>query len=213
MSNLSLVSVIIPCYQAEKTLENTLNDIFNQTYQNIEIIAVNDGSTDNTQQILNKYHDKIKIVNQSNKGASAARNRGFEESKGNFILFCDADINLKKNMIEKMTHILIENPNKSYCYSNFKFGIHTFDLFPFDPDRLRKENYISTMSLIRKECFIGFNESLKRFQDWDLWKRMLDKGYEGVWYPERLFIAPMAGGISKYSFKNFLKIIKRRLFG
>lgn len=212
MSNLSSVSVIIPCYQAEKTLENTLNDIFNQTYRNIEIIAVNDGSTDNTQQILKKHHSKIKILNQDNKGAPAARNRGFEESKGIFILFCDSDVNLKKYMIEKMVQTLKQNPNKAYCYSSFKFGIHTFDLFPFDPNRLRKENYISTMSLIRRECFIGFNESLKRFQDWDLWKRMLDKGYEGVWYPERLFSAPMAGGISKYSFKNFLRIIRRRLF-
>jgi glycosyltransferase involved in cell wall biosynthesis len=213
MSNLSSVSVIIPCYQAEKTLENTLNDIFDQTYRNIEIIAVNDGSTDNTIKILTRHQNRVKVVSQNNKGASAARNRGFEESKGDCILFCDADVNLKKNMIEKMIQTLNQNPNKAYCYSNFKFGIHTFDLFPFDPDRLRNENYISTMSLIRRDCFISFDESLKRFQDWDLWKRMLDKGYEGVWYPERLFSAPMAGGISKYSFKNFLKIIKRRLFG
>jgi len=213
MSDLSSVSVIIPCYQAEKTLENTLNDIFNQTYRNIEIIAVNDGSTDNTIKILARHQNRVRVVSQNNKGASAARNRGFKESKGDCILFCDADVNLKKNMIEKMIQTLNQNPNKAYCYSNFKFGIHTFDLFPFDPDRLRKENYISTMSLIRRECFIGFDESLKRFQDWDLWKRMLDKGYEGVWYPERLFSAPMSGGISKYSFKNFLKIIKRRLFG
>jgi len=213
MSNLSSVSVIIPCYQAEKTLENTLNDIFNQTYRNIEIIAVNDGSTDNTIKILARHQNRVRVVSQNNKGASAARNRGFKESKGDCILFCDADVNLKKNMIEKMVQTLNQNPDKAYCYSNFKFGIHTFDLFPFDPDRLRKENYISTMSLIRRDCFIGFDKSLKRFQDWDLWKRMLDKGYEGIWYPERLFSAPMAGGISKYSLKNFLKIIKRRLFG
>jgi len=211
MTDWPLVTVIIPCYQAAKTIESTLQGIFNQTYNNIEVIVINDGSTDKTSIILEKYQDRIKIVTQDNQGASAARNRGFKESKGVFILFCDADVDLRIDMIEKMVNILTANPDKAYCYSSFKFGIHTFDLFPFDADRLRKENYISTMSLIRRECFIGFDEKLKRYQDWDLWKRMLDKGYEGIWYPARLFSAPMSGGISKFNLKSILKIIKRRL--
>ena len=67
---------------------------------------------------------------------------------------------------------------------------------------------------LQNECFIGFDENLKRFQDWDLWKRMLDKGYEGVWIPERLFSGPIQSrGISNYSLKNIIKIIKRQLFG
>lgn len=210
--NLPLVSVIIPCYQSEKTLNDTIKDVFSQTYSNIEIICVNDGSTDSTPDILNNYRSKIIYINQKNSGAPSARNNGFSISKGEFILFCDDDVNLKKDMIEKMLKKLDENPDKAYCYSNFKFGIHTFDLFPFDAEKLKKENYISTMSLIRREKFIGFDESLKKYQDWDLWKRMLDKGDEGVWYPERLFTAPLNKGISTFSVIKLAKVLFRKIF-
>lgn len=212
MNNHPLVSIVIPCYNTEKTLEKTLESIFNQTYNNYEIIGVNDGSTDGTLNILHIYKYKIKIINQENRGAAAARNRGFKETKGQYLLFCDADVILKPTMLEKMTNTLEEHTSTSYCYCNFRFGWHTFTLFPFDAERLKKENYISMMSLIRREHFIGFDESLKRFQDWDLWKRMLDKGYKGIWYPEYLFSAPMKkGGISKDSLKDVIKIIKRKL--
>ncbi|MCH7491992.1 glycosyltransferase family 2 protein [Patescibacteria group bacterium] len=207
-----LISIIIPCYQAAKTLDKTLNDIYNQTYEPIEIIAVNDGSTDKTGEILDQHQDRILVIDQDNNGAPAARNAGFERSKGEYILFCDADVRLNPRMIELMHQTLLNNPDKAYCYSNFKFGVHTFDLFPFDPERLEKENYISTMSLIRRENFIGFDENLSKFQDWDLWKRMLRKNYYGVWHPERLFSSPInKGGISGYSLIGLLKIIYRKL--
>ena len=206
------ISVIIPCYQSEETIEQTLWDIFNQTYGKIEIIAVNDGSDDSTTNILNEYIGRIKIIDQENLGASAARNKGFKESQGEYILFCDADIRLKPTMIEKMLKKLTENPEKAYCYSSFKFGLHTFDLFEFDGEKLQKENYISTMSLIGRNSFIGFDEKLQRYQDWDLWKRMLSKGYEGIWYPERLFYGPMRlSGISKISFSKYLTLLLRKL--
>ncbi|MFA5134669.1 MAG: glycosyltransferase family A protein [Patescibacteria group bacterium] len=213
MSNWPLVSVIVPCYNAHRTLESTLNDIFYQTYNNIEIIAVNDGSTDATHTILERHSKKLTILNQENKGAPAARNAGFKISKGIYILFCDSDVHLHTDMVERMVETLESNPDASYCYSSFKFGPHTFDLFPFDPERLRKENYISTMSMIRREAFLGFDEEISRFQDWDLWKRMLDRGMHGIWYPGRLFEAPLTGtGISKFSVAKILKLGFRKLF-
>jgi len=212
MINDKLVSIVVPCFQAEHTIIETLDDIFNQKYQPLEVIVVNDGSTDKTQLLLNEYHKKISILNQENKGAAAARNNGFKKTHGTYILFCDSDVKLKPHMVSAMVSTLEKNPKASYCYSSFVFGLHTFDLFPFDADKLRKENYISTMSLIRREHFIGFDESLKRFQDWDLWRRMLDRGYQGVWYPERLFSAPMhRKGISKFSLKTFFTILKRKI--
>lgn len=206
-----LVSIIIPCFNAEATVRSTMDDIFNQTYQPIEVIAVNDGSTDRTAEILETYSHRIMTIHQPNAGAAAARNTGFARSRGVYLLFCDADTRLSKNMIEKMLDTLVTHPEASYCYSNFKFGVHTFDLFPFDPERLRRENYISTMSLIRREAFIGFDEKLQRFQDWDLWKRMLDRGLTGVWCPERLFSGPMGGGISKFSWNNIWHLVLNRL--
>lgn len=208
-----LVSVIVPCYQAAKTVASTLDDIFSQTYPRLEVIVVNDGSTDATLEILKKYQPKIKIINQQNRGAAAARNRGFAASGGEYLLFCDADVRLRRDMVEKMLETLQKNPDKAYCYSNFKFGPHTFDLFPFDAARLKRENYVSTMSLIRWSRFLGFNEQLKQFQDWDLWKRLLNQGYEGAWCPERLFETPLGRGISRWRLKNLLTLIKRRIFG
>ncbi|MFA6098458.1 MAG: glycosyltransferase family A protein [Patescibacteria group bacterium] len=208
MNKIPLVSIIIPCYQSEKTLMATLLDIFNQTYKNLEVIAVDDGSTDKTQEILSNFKDKLLIIKQKNSGAAVARNRGFDISKGEFILFCDSDVRLKNDMVEKMANTLQSNPDKAYCYSNFRFGVHTFDLFPFNGEKLLKQNYISTMSLIRRSKFIYFDENLKRFQDWDLWKRMYKKGSEGIWFPERLFSAPLnTGGISKFNLTNIIKLL------
>ncbi|MBI5038047.1 MAG: glycosyltransferase family 2 protein [Candidatus Kerfeldbacteria bacterium] len=210
--NQVLISIIIPCYQAADTIEKTLDSIFKQTYPFLEVIAVDDGSTDQTLLVLKKYQNKITIIYQKNLGASAARNAGFKVSKGEYVLFCDADVVLTNTMISDMLSELSRNPRSAYCYSNFKFGFHTFDLFPFDANRLKKENYISTMSLIRRERFIGFDESLYKFQDWDLWKRMLERGDTGCWVNKRLFYAPMrAGGISSYSLTNIIKLIFRKI--
>ncbi len=212
--NNPLVSIIIPCYQAARTLSKTIEDIFAQTYRPLEIIAVNDGSRDATSAELQTYTGHITIINQENKGAAAARNTGFKKSRGSFVLFCDADVRLQPDMVSAMVQTLQEHPKAAYAYCNFRFGMHTFDLFPFDAARLRKENYISTMSMIRREKFIGFDERLSRLQDWNLWLRMLDRGETGVWVPKRLFSAPLRpGGISAYRIRDYLTILKRRLRG
>ena len=105
-----LVSVIIPVYNVEKYLEKCLDSIINQTYKNLEIICINDGSTDSSLEILQKYAEKdnrIKVVNQENKGSGATRNVGLEIAQGEFISFIDSDDfvdkNLYKNCIEKIT--------------------------------------------------------------------------------------------------------------
>lgn len=205
------VSVIVPAYNAEATIETTLETISSQTYAPIEVIVVDDGSNDRTSEILARYDARVRIIRQENRGASAARNRGFQESKGDFVLFCDADVTLEPTMIGALVRTLELHPEAAYGYSSFRFGWHTFDLFDFDPERLKEENYISTMSLIRREAFLGFDERLRRYQDWDLWKRMLGKGLRGIWYPKRLFAAPLRGGISRDSAPDIFRLLRRRL--
>ena len=104
-----LVSVIIPVYNVEKYLDKCLDSIINQTYKNLEIICINDGSIDSSFEILQKYAQKdnrIKLVNQENKGLGATRNVGLEIAEGEFISFIDSDDfvdkNLYKNCIEKI---------------------------------------------------------------------------------------------------------------
>ena len=89
-----LVSVIIPIYNNEKYLHECLNGVLNQTYNNLEIILINDGSTDLSGNICDKYsqkNSKIKVIHQINQGAAVARNNGILNSRGDYIIFLDGD--------------------------------------------------------------------------------------------------------------------------
>jgi len=100
-----LVSVIVPIYNVELYLEKYINSIINQTYKNLEIILVNDGSTDNSLQICEKFINKdkrIKIINKKNGGLSDARNKGIEKSSGKYLAFIDSDDYIDYNMIENL---------------------------------------------------------------------------------------------------------------
>lgn len=192
------ISIIIPAYQAEKTISVCLDSILKQSFRDFEIIVVNDGSTDNTLKNLGGYKDKIKVINQPNSGAPAARNRGFGESRGDYVIFCDADIILKKDALQKMLKILEDNPDISYVYPSFKFGWKKFKLREFDAEKLKQYPYIHTTALIRREHFPKFDETLKKFQDWDLWLTMLEQGRRGRWIPEILFTVRTGGTMSNW---------------
>ncbi len=202
------VSVVIPAFNSAKTIATTLNGLNAQTLKPLEVVVVDDGSTDDTSEIAKKFN--VQLIRQENKGAPSARNAGFAKTTGDFVLYCDADVQLQPTMLESMARALLLHPEAGYAYSDFKFGWHTFDLFDFNPERLLKANYISTMSLLRREHCIGFDESLKRYQDWDLWKRLLQKGVKGIWVPGRLFNAGF-GGISKDSARDVAKLVKQKL--
>jgi len=206
------ISIIVPTYQHAREIGLCLASIFAQDIQDFEVIVVNDGSTDDTLAVLEPFIGRVKLITQENRGGNAARNRGFREARGKFLLFCDADIVMRPNFLSKMRQALRDNPGASYAYSSFKFGWKAFDLWPFDAARLRKMNYIHTTSLIRREHFPGFDEKIRRLQDWDLWLTMLEHGHVGVWVPERLFRAiPHEGGISTWVPGIFYRIPWRRL--
>ena len=103
--NKGKVSVIVPVYNVGKYLEECLNSIINQTYKNIEMVIVNDGSTDNSLDIIEKFKNKdnrIKLINQINKGVSVARNIGLLNSTGNYIFFVDPDDYIEIDCINKL---------------------------------------------------------------------------------------------------------------
>jgi glycosyltransferase involved in cell wall biosynthesis len=206
------ISVIIPTYEHGDTIETCLLSLFDQTFKDFEIIVVNDGSTDNTAEILEKYKDRVKIINQENRGAPSARNGGFRESTGQFVIFCDADTKTKPEMLAKMMEALENNPEASYAYSSFNWGWKAFNLHEFDGEALKKMNYITSTTLIRRERFPGWDENLKKFQDWDLWLQMLEQKHVGVWVPEFLFtVKPRKTGISRWLPSFVYKIPWKRL--
>lgn len=105
-------SIIIPVYNVEKYLKKCIDSVLNQTYQDFEIIIVNDGSTDNSSQILNNYkdNDKIIIINQSNHGLSYSRNKGVEKSSGEYILFLDSDDYYEIKLLETLNNNTGDSP-------------------------------------------------------------------------------------------------------
>lgn len=182
-----LISVIIPTYEHASTISACLESVFSQTYPSIEVIVVNDGSTDNTEHVLRPYLNRITLITQENRGSNPARNRGFTASKGELVIFCDADVIMRQDMLEELVRALGHHPQAGYAYSAFRFGWKRFSSYPFDAKRLRQMNYIHTTALIRRADFPGFDESLKRFQDWDVWLSILERGKEGVYVPQELF--------------------------
>ena len=114
----SLISVIVPIYNSEKYLDNTIKSIINQTYKNLEIILVDDGSTDKSYEICKKYQKKdnrIKLFHQKNKGVSFARNIGIENSNGEFLTFLDSDDLIDKKMYEKLFNAFDNNLDYVFC--------------------------------------------------------------------------------------------------
>lgn len=188
-----LISVVIPTYQHAQTIGACLDSILAQTYKNIEIIIVDDGSTDNTQKVLEHYKYQILNIKQENKGSNPARNRGFQEVNGDFVIFVDADVRMHPEMIEKMYNALTDSSDTSFAYSGFKFGWKQFKGIDFDPEKLKKMNYIHTTSLVRKNDFPGFDNAIRRLQDWDVWLTMVNSGKSGILVPECLFDVEISG--------------------
>lgn len=117
----NLVSVIIPCYNAEHFIKETVQSVLNQTYnsQLIEIIIVNDGSKDNSEKVIQELVNEtsIRLINKPNSGVSDSRNKGLDYANGEFILYLDADDLLAPDFLEKRIQILNDNKNIGYCTS------------------------------------------------------------------------------------------------
>lgn len=145
-----LVSVIIPVYNVEKYLGECLESVTNQTYKNIEILLINDGSTDGSGEVCDQYAQKdnrIKVLHKKNGGVSSARNAGLEMAQGDFITFIDADDLVGKEYVSSMYETSVKfNADIIFCkYSNYVNG-KVYDVVEELPDKLDaddKDKYIS----------------------------------------------------------------------
>lgn len=197
-----LVSIIIPVYNQAKELRLALESIKNQTYKNIEVIVVDDGSEQPITYNLKPI--TYNLIRQDNCGAPSARNKGLELAKGEYVIFWDADIVGVPRMLEVMKKGLDENPEAIFAYSSYKIQVTSYKIQKniksqiFNVQKLRENNYIHSTSLIRKKDAIKWDESLKRFQDWDLWLTMAEENKKGIWIDEYLFTIIAKGSISSW---------------
>jgi glycosyltransferase involved in cell wall biosynthesis len=191
-----LVSVVIPIFNYGQQFEKTLQSVFNSTYKNIEILVVNDGSTD--EYVLQKLdsiknHPNIKVINQINSGPSEARNNGIRNSNGEFILPLDADDKIEPEYIQSCVNILKRDKNISpvYCDTIHIGQSQGIEKRPeWSMDRLIQGPFIVNCSMFHKEAFDkcdGYDTTLFGWEDYDLWLRMGKNGYKGHRIPKPLF--------------------------
>ncbi|HBE17483.1 MAG TPA: glycosyl transferase family A [Cyanobacteria bacterium UBA11149] len=182
-----LVSIIIPAFNSENTVKETIESVLNQTWTDWEIILVNDGSQDSTLEIVNNINDnRLKIFTYSNGGANASRNRGLSHASGEFVSFLDADDLWTPDKLESQFKALQENPEAAVAYSwtnsidetgNFlrrgSYITANGDIYT----KLLLIDFIESGSnpLIRRAALANvgdFDESLAAAQDWDMWLRL-----------------------------------------
>lgn len=128
------VSIIIPVYNTEKYIEKCLNSVINQNYSNIEILIIDDGSTDKSLQICNKFKEqdkRIEILQTNHQGVSNARNLGIEKSTGKFVIFIDSDDWIENNLIKDAIHI----------YNEYNVDIVFYDMKVLNNDKNGKKIY------------------------------------------------------------------------
>ena len=194
------ISVVIPSYNRKDFLKRSIDSAINQTKKPLEIIVVDDGSTDGTETMIKSDYDFVKFIKQKNKGVSAARNIGIKVSIGEWICFLDSDDEWKKDKLEKQINAMKSNPGYKFFHSNeiwIKNGLrinqkkkhkkYGGDIFDKCLDMCR----ISPSSvMIDKTVFdeVGnFNEDLVVCEDYELWLRICDK-YRVFFIDEPLII-------------------------
>jgi len=184
------VSVIIPTYKRANLVSQAIESVLAQTYTDYEIIVINDGSPDNTKEVLDEFEDKITTIHQENQGVASARNAGIRAAQGRYIAFLDDDDLWLPNKLEKQIPYLESDPNIALVYS---------DMFCFDeqgvfPDTWAKTNptppvvqpwilfvrdFIPTPSVVvRRECLneVGwFDGTVIPCEDYDMWLRIIEK--------------------------------------
>lgn len=169
------VSVIIPVYNAEKYVAATIQSVLSQTYQNFEIIILDDGSPDNSIEVCQKFTDsRIRIIRQENRGLPGARNTGIRHAKGDYLAFLDADDIWLPTKLEKHVHHLNDSPTVgiSFCYSSFinqqgkPTGLYQKPrkLYDITPSYVLCRNPVGngSVAIIRREVFeeINFQDNL-----------------------------------------------------
>jgi glycosyltransferase involved in cell wall biosynthesis len=181
-----MFSVVIPLYNKELSISNTIQSVLNQTFQEFEIVIVNDGSTDNSVKEVEKFDDKrIRLIHQENKGVSAARNRGIKEAKYEWIAFLDGDDLWMENHLEEMTRLVYKYPQSKFLITSFERSDKVSktplkeisDYIERDYfSRMLKDHIVATGAIVIHEDVVQtvgvFDEKLAVGEDLDYWARI-----------------------------------------
>ncbi|OFV94012.1 MAG: hypothetical protein A3G76_13920 [Acidobacteria bacterium RIFCSPLOWO2_12_FULL_65_11] len=210
MTETPRVSVIIPCYNLGRYLDEAVASVLAQTYQDFEIVIVDDGSTDTaTVSLLADYRrPKTRVMHTAHGGVSAARNVAIANAAGAYLCALDADDRLEPSYFEKAVPVLDADPALAFvsCWLR-AFGDEEWEWKPegCDLPSLLWEDTVLTASLVRREAVVaagGYDEQMpiQGLEDWDLWLTLVERGYRGTILPEVLFnYRRRAGSLSTVS--------------
>jgi len=199
MMYLPKASIIVPAYNAETTLVECINSLLALDYpaEHVELIFINNASTDGTADILNQYSSAIRILSEKKRGAAAARNKGLLHAKGEIVAFTDADCVVESDWLRKIAPPLHDSSigvvggrilAKRPCNKTEEFGetVHDHDraINEFTPPYAITMNWSSRLSVLKR---VGmFDERLRRAQDVDLSWRILQIGYKLMFEPQAI---------------------------
>ncbi len=195
------VSIIVPYYNMGRYLPETLRSLREQTFEDYEIVLVDDGSTDPaSQRLVNELEGtpKLRIIRKPNGGLSSARNAGLRESRGRWILPVDPDDLLSPTFLEKAVDVMSRSPKVGYTTALVSYftedprkPIGGWVPWGMERDALCLENVASTCTALMERKLVeelgGYDEWLTSFEDWDVFCAMAERGYEGMVIPEFLF--------------------------
>jgi glycosyltransferase involved in cell wall biosynthesis len=220
------VSTIIPVYNGEKFIAQTIDSVLTQTYASIELIVVNDGSTDSTSDVLKKYEGRIICFDQVNSGGGAARNAGLAVARGKYVAFLDADDQWVPEKIEKQVCVMEANPHLGFVCSG-SYVVDAADNILGEwcrrPKNLQEtfealydRNFVLNLTVMaRRDCLMevgGSDPALRISFDYDLWLRLAKK------FPFKYLCEPLAryrvhsAGLSRNQrgrYRDNIKIINK----
>jgi hypothetical protein len=184
------VSVVTPAFEAETTIGAAVSSALAQTYADLEVVVVDDGSTDRTAAIAEAHGGRVRVVRQENAGVAVARNTGIEAATGELIAFCDADDMLLPEHVESLVALWDERGGIATANSYWLLpgGIHPAKTryrggFPKPAEQRRailEQNFVSPLSLFARRLVGevgGFPPERKRAEDWDFWLRTIFAGH------------------------------------
>jgi len=216
-----LISFITPNYNDGNTIEAMVDSIMEQDYPNIEQIIVDDGSTDNSKEILDKLdnkYDRLQVIYlKKNEGACTARNLGAEHAKGKYLSFLPADAKLYPGVARIWVEGLERHPDHDFLYGGYKFvdekghEVMSYLAEDFDPYFLEVTNYIDGSYPLTKELFDkmgGWDPKVKSLQDWDFWINAVKNHGAKGFYSKQVFFEttmPHPGGLSDDSNRNWVE--------
>jgi glycosyltransferase involved in cell wall biosynthesis len=190
------VSVVIPCFNLGSYLDEAVDSVLAQTFQDFEIVVVDDGSTDEqTRRLLSDYRKpRTRVIRSENRGLPAAKNLGLAQTTGPYVCMLDADDRLDPALLEKSVAALDGDPSVAFVSHWLRtFGDETWEWKPTrcDAPSLLDVNTVNGAALVRRtalEAVGGFDESMRDgCEDWDLWIGLVERGFKGRILPEVLF--------------------------